>query len=263
MRKYWAIFKANWQASVEYRSEFIAHIIRGLITFVVLFFIFKAVFLQTNNFAGYTFSSIFTYLVMVRVLHFSTRGNTARLIADEIRQGIISFSFLKPINYFKYQFSLFLADRLFEIFLRIFLILLFLFLFPSYFSFPSLPVLLLFFLFLLGALVFNFLFNLLLAGSAFWVTDIRLFSTFVGLTTGFFAGELIPLDTLPPILKKIGFFLPFQYTLFFPIKIYQESLGYKEILRGILVFLLWLGLIIWLVRFLWQKGVKRYEAVGQ
>jgi len=45
MKKYWAIFKVNWQNSVEYRSEFIAHLVRGLITFVVLFFVFKAVFL--------------------------------------------------------------------------------------------------------------------------------------------------------------------------------------------------------------------------
>jgi len=110
---------------------------------------------------------MFTYLVMVRVLHFTTRGNTARLIANEIKEGVISFSFLKPINYFKYQFSLFLANRFFEISLRIFLILILFLLFPFYFSFPSFLILLLFFLFLAGALVFNFFFNLLLASFAF------------------------------------------------------------------------------------------------
>lgn len=263
MRKYWAIFKVNWQNSVEYRGEFLAHLVRGIITLVVMVFIFRAIFKQTDNFAGYTFPSIFTYLVMVRILHFATRGNTARLIADEIKEGRLSIYLLKPVGYLKYWFSSFFADRLFELGVRFSLIFIFLFLFPAYFKLPSVEKVFLFVLFLIISLVFNFLFNVFLALFAFWVTDIRLFSSVAGLAMGFFAGELIPLDMLPITFKGIGLFLPFQYTLFFPIKLWQGSLTVNQIIGGVFASFLWIGAILLFLNYFWRKGLRQYEAIGQ
>lgn len=263
LRKYWAIFKVNWQNSVEYRGEFLAHMVRGLISLAVMTFIFRAVFTQAPNFGGYTFSSMFTYLIMVRFLHFATRGNTARIIAEEIKEGKLSVYLIKPLSYLKFWLSSFAAERAFELLIRLSIIFIFLILFSAYFSLPPLNRLFLFIFFLLISLIFNFLFNIFLAMFAFWVTDIRLFSTFVGLATGFFAGELIPLDILPESLQKIGLFLPFQYTLYFPIKLYQGALTAPQVARGIIVSLLWLVGLIFTLRYFWQKGLRRYEAIGQ
>jgi len=95
------------------------------------------------------------------------------------------------------------------------------------------------------------------------VGDIRLFSTFAGLLIGFFAGELIPLDILPGFLKKVSLALPFQYTLYFPIKIYQGLVLPKEMILALVICLSWIITICVLISWLWQKGVKQYEAVGQ
>lgn len=263
MRKYWVIFKVNWQNCFEYRGKFFANLINGVITLVVMVFIFRAIFNQTNDFAGYTFSSIFTYLLMTRILHFLTRGNTARLIGDEIKEGRLSTYLLKPVSYRKYWFFSFLADRMFELIIRFLLLFLFLILFPAYLKLPSLGIFSLFLIFLFISLIFNFFFNFLLAMLAFWVTDIRLFSTLVGLIIGFLAGELIPLDILPGVLKKISLVLPFQYVLYFPIKLYQGSLSPVQIATGMLISLFWILVFLWILNYFWRKGVKRYEAVGQ
>ena len=212
MRKYWAVFKITWQNSLEYRINFVTHMIRGLIALVVLIFIWSAVFKQVSNFGGYTFSSMLSYLVMVRFLHFANRGNIGRLTANEIKEGRLSIYLLKPIDYIKMWFSSFWADRIFESLVRFLIIIGFLVVLPHYFSFPSASQFIFFCLFLFIALLFNFLWNIFQATFAFWVTDTRLFTTTIGLTAGFLAGGLLPIDIMPDFLRTLSLFLPFRLT---------------------------------------------------
>lgn len=263
MRKYWTIFKISWQNSMEYRADFVSHLVLGLISLTVTTLIFKAVFNQVKTVSGYTFSLMFTYLVMTKILHFSTRGNTSRYIGEEIKEGKLSVYLVKPVGYLKYWFSLFLADRLFEVMVRFFFLLIFFICFQSFFKLPEIEVLFLFAVSLIMALILNYLINIIIAAFTFWTTDIRLFSSVLGLATGFLAGEFIPLDILPTTLKRFSLFLPFQYSLFFPIKIYQNSLTKVEIFRGFMWVTIWIMILAGFNRYLWLKGLKKYEAIGQ
>lgn len=263
MKKYWAVFKVMWQSQMEYRVEFFAHMALGLISFFVLFFIWSAIFKQVDSFGGYTLASMITYLMMVRIIHFATRGNVARLVGDEIRDGVLSAYLVKPIHYLKWCFCFFLANRFFEMLLRFSLVAFFFIFFSSFFQVPSLANFLIFLFFLPIALLTNFFFNLLLACLAFYVTDIRLFSTSIGLTIGFLGGELLPIDLLPGFLRNLSIFLPFKYTVYFPIKIYQGALGRQDLIFGIIFALVWLVALFIILFWVWQRGLRRYEAVGQ
>lgn len=263
MRKYWTIFKISWQNSIEYRADFFAHVALGLISLAVTTLIFKAVFSQVQNLAGYTFSTMFSYLVMTKILHFSTRGNTSRYIGDEIKEGKLSMYLVKPISYLRYWLASFLADRLFEIVIRFSFLILFFIFFQTFFKFPSVGIMVCFGLSLIVALMLNYLINVIIASFAFWIIDLRLVSSVLGLATGFLAGELIPLDVLPQALKTLSSFLPFQYSLFFPIKIFQGSLSLIEIIKGFLMAIVWVVILTILTKHLWQKGLKNYESIGQ
>lgn len=263
MRKYWAVFKVTWQYNFEYRFEVLSHLILGLMSFFVLLFVWTAIFKQKPNFNGYTLSKMITYLVMVKVLHFLTRGNTSRVIATEIKEGKLSIYLLKPISYLKFWFSSFLADRSFEILVRSLLMIVFLLVLPAYFKFPSLIHLFQFLLFLPISLFINFLINLLIAVTAFYVTDIRVLNTSVGLLTGFLAGQLIPIDLFPGFLKNISLFLPFQYNIYFLIKIYQGGLNNSQIINGFLGAFLWVIFLTAILLIGWKRGLKKYEAIGQ
>ncbi|MBI4359121.1 MAG: ABC-2 family transporter protein [Candidatus Nealsonbacteria bacterium] len=263
MKKYWTVFKTEFQKSSEYRLEFFGHMIMGLFTFAVMVFVFRAIFQGNPEIAGYTFSSVFTYLVMTKFLHPAIRWNVARLLADEIKEGRLSAYLLKPFGVLRYWFSLFWADRLVDILIRLSLIVAFLVLLPRYFSFPGFGTTLSFGLSLVLALFLNFTFNILLSLFAFWVTDIRLFSTAIDLAVGFFAGALVPLDFLPGILKPASFFLPFQYLLYFPIRVFQGAVGPEQTWVGMLISLGWLVALLILLDYFWRKGIKHYEAIGQ
>lgn len=263
MRKYWAVFKITWQNAVEYRMEFIGHMMLGLISLLVMFFIWSAVFKDRQFFGEYTFSSMMTYLVLVRFLHFVKRSNIGREIAEEIKEGRLSAYLLRPVKYLRWWLSSFLAERIFEFGLRMSMLFVFLYFFPKVFNFPGFNRFLTAMGFLVISLFLNFLINILIAVLAFFVTDVRLFRSTVLMTFDFFAGSLIPLDLLPGFMKKIGFILPFQFWVYFPIKIYQGSLTSGEIFKGFVLCFVWILILLFIVNSLWQKGVKRYEAIGQ
>jgi len=243
--------------------EFIAHMGLGLIELVVMYFVWSAVFRGRNYFGNYTFSSMITYLIMVRFLHFIRRSGSLKQIADDIKEGKISSYLIKPTNYLKWNFSTFLAERIFESILRILMLFSLIFFFPNLFVFTGATRFLFLLFMLMGSLLFNFIFNVFISLLAFFVTDVRFFRTTVLMICDFFAGVLIPIDLMPEIFKRISLVLPFQFWIYFPIKFYQGQLDQNQLTGGFFLFIFWVIIFFSLVIFLWRKGIKTYEAIGQ
>lgn len=263
MRKYWTIFKINWQKAFEYRADFIGHLGMGIITFAVMYFIWSAVFRNQVYFRGYTFSAMMTYVLMTKFLHFTTRGNIGRLMSAEIKEGGLSAYLIKPVNYLKWWFSAFLADRSFEFLVRLGMVILFFIFLPKVIIFSGIDHFFLFLCFLMISLSINYLINILVASLTFWITDVQLFRQAMLMIFEFLGGSLVPLDIMPSFLKNLSFLLPFQFTTFFPIRIYQGSLNTSQTLNGVLLAFVWMLFLVILIGILWRKGVKKYEAVGQ
>ncbi len=263
MRKYFAVFKVNWQKSFEYRADFFGHVGMGMIAFIVMYFVWSAVFNGRTTFNGYTFSAMMTYVMLTRFLHFVMRGNIGREIASEIKEGKLSVYLIKPFSYLKYWFSIFLANRSFEFLIRFFMLVVSFLLLPGVIVFEGVPRLALFLFFAFLALLINFLINLLMSSFAFWLTDVRLFRSTLMMVIDFLAGAMIPLDVLPWVLKKISFVLPFQYVAYFPIRVYQGAIAPSEMIKNFFFLIAWILVLSYLLKFVWKRGVKHYEAIGQ
>lgn len=262
MKKYFSIFKIGWQKVIEYRSHMIGHVILGVISFFAMFFIWGAVFKDRQFFGVYTFSSMMSYVLMVRFLHFANRGNIGREIGLEIKNGSLSVYLLKPISYLKWWFFVFLSERIYEILLRGGMVFVFIVFFQKLLAFPGLSRLLLFICFLPISLLINYLINVFIAAVGFWTTDVRLFRSTIMMVIEFLGGMVVPIDLMPGFLGKICRFLPFQFTGYFPIKIYQ-GIESKIVIGGFLTSTAWVIIITILLRLLWRKGLKKYEAIGQ
>jgi ABC-2 type transport system permease protein len=264
MGKYWTIAKAAWQNIIEYRVNLIGRIVAHLFALLALIYLWQAIFAGRHAFGPYTLGGMISYFVMCKFLHFAYRGNTAASIADEIRQGDLSVYLLRPLNYLKFWFTVTLTERFFQAILESVVVVAFLIFLPQYFNFSLGSSNCLSFLVSIGlALILNFLLNILIAATAFWVTDIRLFHTSVILIARSLAGFIMPLDLFPSPLNKISMVLPFSYLLYFPIKIYQNSFSLKETLLRILFGFTWALALSFIAKFIWRRGPKHYEAVGR
>ena len=140
---------------------------------------------------------------------------------------------------------------------------LFLVFFPKIFEFPGISRFLLVLFFLVISLFLNYLFNVLIASFAFFVTDVRLFRSSLLMVFDFLAGSVVPLDLMPGLLGKIGMLLPFQFWVYLPIKIYQNQVSLSKFFQSLILYLGWIVVLVLLLRFLWKKGIKNYEAIGQ
>jgi ABC-2 type transport system permease protein len=75
-------------------------------------------------------------------------------------------------------------------------------------------------------------------------------------------GNWFPLDLAPMWFQNILSILPFQYSLFYPIKIITSYIPIENHIKGILVLVFSIILLMVIIRYLWFKGIKRYDSVG-
>lgn len=76
------------------------------------------------------------------------------------------------------------------------------------------------------------------------------------------AGQIAPVALLPEALQAAATMLPYRYVLGFPIEVLLGKLSGPEVWRGFAWQLVWLAVVIGLYRFIWQRGLRHYTAVG-
>jgi ABC-2 type transport system permease protein len=97
---------------------------------------------------------------------------------------------------------------------------------------------------------------------AFWVLEV---STFIFILFAFeyiASGHLFPLDILPHRLEQALYFTPFPYQLYFPVSIYMGKSAGPDLIRGLLIQAGWVAFAYFAARFAWNRGIKKYSAVG-
>ncbi len=111
-----------------------------------------------------------------------------------------------------------------------------------------------------GLIVFYI--ELCLGLTAFWVYDIDFLTNTYNMLNQLLSGRLIPLVFLPAGLASASTFMPFRYTLSFPIEVLLNKVGGYEELLGFMIQIIWLGATFVLYRLLYQQGAKNYQGFG-
>jgi ABC-2 type transport system permease protein len=95
----------------------------------------------------------------------------------------------------------------------------------------------------------------------FWSTQSsNLYLVWWGLGA-FLSGWVAPLALMPPALARVAMYLPFRYILGFPVEI-ALGISKNSIPVGFLISLGWIAIFGGAYRFLWRRGIRRYQAVG-
>ncbi|MEP6866602.1 MAG: ABC-2 family transporter protein, partial [Deltaproteobacteria bacterium] len=97
---------------------------------------------------------------------------------------------------------------------------------------------------------------------AFFLTQTMAISTLYFGLFSLFSGYLLPLDLLPTPIAKIAAVLPFRFTLSVPVELITRSLTHGELGRLLLAQAAWTVGLIAVAVWVWNAGVRRFEAVG-
>ena len=73
---------------------------------------------------------------------------------------------------------------------------------------------------------------------------------------------MFPLEVMPGWVQGVLVWLPFPYELYFPVAVFLERVQGAELWRGLAIQTLWVILCYLGARFMWHRGLRRYESVG-
>ncbi|HVR34798.1 MAG TPA: ABC-2 family transporter protein [Methylomirabilota bacterium] len=266
MTKYWHVINIGIQNNLVYRVNFLFRSAFGLIPLMATIFLWRAVYAGKDGgeVGTYTLVQMTSYYLLVTLVDALTAVNEDDWqIAADIKDGNISQFLLKPVDYLGYRLALFCSGRLIYLSVAILPVGLFILALRDYFILP--PDALTFACFLLSIVMtalLQFFLSYTMAMLAFWVLEV---STFIFILFAFeyiASGHLFPLDILPPAIERILYFTPFPYQMFFPVSIYMGKTTGDALWQGLLIQAAWVAGMYLLARFAWNRGIRKYSAVG-
>jgi ABC-2 type transport system permease protein len=265
LRKYWHVIKIGIENTLVYRVNFLFRVIFGLIPLIATLSLWRAIYAgEQTGIAGYSLAEMTSYYLVVSIVDALTAvSDDDWQIAADIKDGNISQLLIKPLDYLTYRLCLFGAGRIIYTAVAFVPVTLFIFWHRNYFVFPADGATLGWFMVsivLTGLL--QFFISYALALLAFWLLEV---STLIFIVFAFeyiAGGHLFPLDILPPALAKALYLTPFPYQLFFPVSIYVGKTTGAALYQGMVIQTLWVIAAYLLARFVWQRGLRKYAAVG-
>jgi len=231
---------------------------------LALYFFWLAVFESRGSLFNYQKKEVLTYILGALILTSIIVASRSIDIGGEINQGDLTNYLLKPVSYFKFWFTKDLADKFLNVIFSLLEITLFLiFLNPDIYFQKNL----IYYFYLLVTVpvgtVLYFYINFLLGMVAFWTPEVWGVRFVFWILLEFLSGGMFPLDILPKGIYNIFQLLPFPYLLFFPLKIYLGGTSFFEMSKGIIISLFWLIMLDFIVKKVWQKGLRIYSAEGR
>lgn len=267
MKKYFTVFKISFAKEFAYPISFIVWRIRNIFQIILLYFLWSSVFENTSKeIFGYNKETILAYIfgiIVLKAFVFSTKINE---IAGDISRGDLVNYLLRPVSYFKYWFTRDVASKSLNLVFSFFEItILFLILKPQIYIQKEFFSLFFFLFFLLIAVLLFFLILMLTNLVSFWAPEAGWSTQFlvIIIISEFLSGAVFPIDILPQYLQKIIYLTPFPYLIFFPLQVYLGKVETPVVYRSLFISFFWLGILIIILKLMWNRGLKRFEGAGR
>ncbi len=245
--KYSAITLTNLQNQLAYVWDAASRAFFIVIIMFIFTQLWTAVFQsqQTSHIAGLSLAQTIWYFLIAEVMELSKPRHDAR-ISEEVKDGTIAYTLIRPYNYLAYHFFNGLGENLVK------MVLIFLLGAPLviyYAGLPSVDVWHLPAVFLVAslAILLDFFAFSIIGLLAFITEDTASFRLIYQKLVFILGGLMIPLDFLPDWLQGIARLLPFNLTTYAPAKLFVAFTAgqFWQIIRLQLFWLVVIGLLLW------------------
>lgn len=263
--KYVRIFFLHFQDAIDARSRMVVWFLISLINPMVYLLFWRGAYTTLGQSSEWQMSSFASYYFLLVIASSFLLVHIEEYIAYfDIERGYLANSLLKPVSYFWYNFFHELPYRIIQGSFGILAFLFFFFAYPGLIQLhQNIETLLLSIVLILGAYVLSFLFKIILGISALFTTDFTGLSELLGVLILIFGGFIIPLDLFPQQFTQIIFFLPFPYMFYYPVIAIAGRLEVPGLVRVISIQGLWIIGFTLFYKFVWNKGIKLFTAVGR
>lgn len=274
-KKYKPFFKAGAMAQMAYKFNILSWFIISFLEWSCLIFLWFSVYKASaagmdSVINGFSFREMIVYTVFINILTFAVFVNdTFDQISNEIKDGTIAISFIRPISYR----GRFIAQNLGTV-TTVFLILAFpaiiisliVFTKIGFLSYPNYHILIrsiIFFLFTtFFAVLINDSISYIMGIMCFYTTQAFGLNQMRDVIVNFLAGVLIPVSFFPGKFRDIVNALPFAGLAQNPILILQGKTGLVESIYMLAKNILWLMIFEFLGWLLFKSASKKVTVQG-
>ena len=263
LHKYATIVGIYWQRGLTYRFTIAAYRVGEVMESLILIFMWTRLYDGQTTIRGFTLPEMITYVLIGNLTNGIVRNFLSDRIARDIRDGSLSAFLVRPLSYFENIAVSSLGSIAVTSSFSTISQLLVLSFFHQYLVAPvNMTAVVIVIAMLFFAFVNEILINYLIGLIAFWTDEIDGVYATINQLKKFFSGGYFPLSLLPTTLAQISYALPFAYTFAIPAQMYLGKLPLSFGLHGLIVQACWIVALAFIIRIVWRRGMKRYEATG-
>lgn len=249
-------------ASLIYRSAFFMRFVAVSLSLTAQFFFWKTAFSGQTEISGYTLESFFGYLILANLSYELSQPHNV-MVSDHIQDGSLNHFLLLPYRFLDLVFWKLFGDRLAFLLASLLPLVVCVFLFwaktSSGFNVSPLGCIL-FLVYTLGGLIIHFLIDFNIGLLSFWFQKSDFLFVLKEIAVRILAGLWFPFALLPSAVQSAFEWLPFQFLGFVPAHacLVPSLIAWKTPI----ILILWIVLLYKLYLWIWNSGIKRYEAFG-
>jgi ABC-2 type transport system permease protein len=265
LEKYTKAFELGFQAELEYRLNFLLSLLSAAYPVFIQYFLWTAIYLNTpgNTVYGYTYQQMMAYTFLAGLVGRIVRTGFEYEIMEDVKSGKFSKFLVQPLGYFPYRIASYFGGKVPNLAIIFSILAVVLVGLNAIWGVSvGLERLLLFLAAIFLAVVLNFLIFYGISAISFWLVEIGFLFEGIRIVFILFSGGIFPLEVFGPTFIRVMTFLPFMYTISFPIKVLNGTLTLDQVYQGMMIQLFWIGSMYVVASLLWRVGSKRYVAVG-
>lgn len=258
--KYIRAFQLALSNEIIYRFHFLLGVVRNIIFFATLIFIYKKTELGLTL---YSTDALIQYTIagyIISSLVFCWRMSD---MASDILKGDLSIFLARPINYIFYGIARVFATRLLLLCSTVFGLIVIRAVTQVHLPFADISFerFIAFIALLVGALILISLVDVIAGSLAFWSPDTGL-QWLTSTIITFVSGAFIPIDALPQSIASLLFATPFPSLVYAPASV-LIGVTNISVSKIIITQWWWIACVSVIAYFVWTRGLRRYEASGQ
>lgn len=256
------LFKIEFAVRSQYRISMFLWLL-GMVTEPIVYLTVwdNITSAQGGSVENYTAGGFAAYYIALMFVRQATAAPGSNGMETRIRLGELSGLLLRPVHPVHGEIADNFARKIWTTILLVPISLALIIVFKAEFN-PVLWSLLAFIPVIILSSFLRFFIHWVIGISAFWTTRMSsLFSMYL-VAQVFFAGRLAPLDLMPESIQTIASFLPFRWVEPFAIDVLLGRLTPEQVLGGMVIQLLWVGVVMVLAQYFWVLGLKHFSAVG-
>lgn len=260
-QKYVEMFRVTLASQLAYVYD----VLLRQIFLVIIMFVFAQLWRTTFRFqsAGtieaFSFDQMLWYLAASESIVLAL-PQIGRDIDEEVKSGAVAYSLNKPYSYPLFYYAKYLADAVFRFALNLFVAGMVTWVLAGIPRWTGTSAAAAVFSILLAFTV-DFWTQFSIAVLAFWVEDTWAFRFLYSRVLMVLGGVLLPLDILPPLLRRVSSYLPVSQVIYGPARtfLFFETRGWLA-LTGRQA--LWIVALMLVAHGLFRLGVKRVSVQG-